>query len=1065
MKGYVCVVSDILTNVQVMNNKNCDMGRTKDLSCNLDKKPEFQNNINNEIIGEGQREISKRETQIGSKVQIRKKKSTHLDIVLKRLASYGDSQQAEEANKNQYTNSIINEDEEATKKDGAKMVTTRNKSFPFNEQTNKLVLKDAIPAVLVTPNQEVQINHPDGRSLESWDNIPHDNETLFEDHQSLEPFLSCNQDQKISPVEDRTLESLKSNNKDIEIYKVDDKSVEPFDSCNQEVKVTHEDDKSLAYKVPLVDDRQLESLGSKCFDNKKDLIKDDLKNLMKIAIQDLKSSLSIATESKPLSQKQNIECDFKHQEKMHAKEKDNGTIEIGCKHCQKFDKHVQCDLMKKEGKDKQESQTFQCRECKYTATRYTILSQHVKIVHKKEVRYECSACKFKAFHKAAVTFHQKTEHKDVRTRIFGINCALCEDGEMHTNCEFAMPGRFVKRDDEQKKDLKCKLCSFETALLIYLKSHIRLVHSEGADPLLIQNCNHCEFQSLSLQSIQRHVQSLHEHITRYYCTMCEYKSFFSHHVLQHIKSHHKSEEAAVRPITCLICKSATESCKCIGKKETKILKEEYGARGPKALKCPSCEFETNSNPSLNFHKRTQHFNDNWYYCDSCEKKSFSKKRVARHINISHQDVNAKVKHFGCFKCQSNTEHIQCGISPNFKKKSNISSLPPNAQMKRMGCFQCYSNKDHNQCDKNPYTKQEKGNINKPHKLECIEIECAYRTSKLQYLSTHQRLNHSSEAIPKEAILKCNLCEYESNISVVMDRHIQSMHDKLVRFSCSICVKKSFFKPSISAHIENHHKNGKARILVIGCSQCEDKTPHNTCESVSDVRRNNALMTTIKDNAYIYQRRKLNSNSYNCKLCSIVRHSHKDMMIHIKTYHPSEKLFDCDSCQYKCNWLPNLRTHQQAKHSGTKYECELCGWKTAWKPPFFEHKRVVHGIFQKKSKYRNDLEHSEDLCHLCGFKANSKRSMRLHKSSECEMKSNPTSHRMETYKQMESRIQDEGSHCTHCKKLAASPNALAQHKTAVHNMRGRYRDCKHCGFQATSIFHLKTHKYEAHQKME
>jgi hypothetical protein len=112
-----------------------------------------------------------------------------------------------------------------------------------------------------------------------------------------------------------------------------------------------------------------------------------------------------------------------------------------------------------------------------------------------------------------------------------------------------------------------------------------------------------------------------------------------------------------------------------------------------------------------------------------------------------------------------------------------------------------------------------------------------------------------------------------------------------------------------------------------------------------------------------------------------------------------------------------------------------------------------------------LEHSEDLCHLCGFKANSKRSMRLHKSSECEMKSNPTSHRMETYKQMESRIQDEGSHCTHCKKLAASPNALAQHKTAVHNMRGRYRDCKQCGFQATSIFHLKTHKYEAHQKME
>ena len=155
-----------------------------------------------------------------------------------------------------------------------------------------------------------------------------------------------------------------------------------------------------------------------------------------------------------------------------------------------------------------------------------------------------------------------------------------------------------------------------------------------------------------------------------------------------------------------------------------------------------------------------------------------------------------------------------------------------------------------------------------------------------------------------------------------------------------------------------------------------------------------------------------------------------MMIHMKTYHRNDKIFDCDTCEYKSNWLTNLRTHQQAKHSGTKLTCELCGWKTAWKPPFFEHKRVVHGIFQNNSKYKTDLEHSEDLCDLCGFTANSKRSMRLHKSSDCKMKSNPSANR--------------------------------QHKEAVHDMRGRYTNCKDCGFQATSLFHLNTHKNESHR---
>ena len=247
-----------------------------------------------------------------------------------------------------------------------------------------------------------------------------------------------------------------------------------------------------------------------------------------------------------------------------------------------------------------------------------------------------------------------------------------------------------------------------------------------------------------------------------------------------------------------------------------------------------------------------------------------------------------------------------------------------------------------------------------------------------------------ETIRKEFIFECDQCEFENKRKGNMIIHIQSIHDKLVKFSCSVCALKSFFKQKITAHIDCHHKQGQARVLVIGCSQCSTEIPHNICDSVIDDRRKYENRYNKTKKKIISNSLKSNLNKYNCKLCIFVAHSNKTMYIHMNTNHQNDKLFDCDSCEYKCNWLPNLRTHQRAKHSGTKYECELCGWKTGgWKPWFFEHKRVFHGIFQKYSKYKTDLEHTEDLCDLCGFTANSKRSMRLHKTSDCKMTSNPS----------------------------------------------------------------------------
>ena len=334
-------------------------------------------------------------------------------------------------------------------------------------------------------------------------------------------------------------------------------------------------------------------------------------------------------------------------------------------------------------------------------------------------------------------------------KISRIGCKQCQKSEEHLQCDL-IDNKFkdiqtstILQCEECKytstkkkalskhvrivhKNIKCKQCSFVAALPLFRNGHIKLIHSDGADPLLVKNCNHCEFQTLKTQVLRVHVKSKHNKQTKFYCTKCEYKSYFSRNVLHHIKSHKNSDDAQVRPMPLL----------------------EEIIEVPKSKKCPYCEFRTNSAPSLSFHKRTQHANNTWYNCDQCDKTSFSKERILRHIQLYHKDIEAHVRRIGCFECQSNTGHIQCKVSSKLKK--------PNSP---------------------------------PKKLDCKEIGCDNTTTKLHHHIIHQRLSHSSEAIPKESILKCDLCEFENNRKMVMGRHIKSKHDKLVMFSCSVCAKK------------------------------------------------------------------------------------------------------------------------------------------------------------------------------------------------------------------------------------------------------------------------------------
>ena len=478
-------------------------------------------------------------------------------------------------------------------------------------------------------------------------------------------------------------------------------------------------------EIIAVEDKSSTNLDDKSLNYNEHSIKEDLKSLMKVVVQELKPSLPLA-KNMHMSKEQCLECDFtsKYKQKMedHEKSIHNGEVRftcsqcshksfyehemikhmevmhfeeeviihgIGCELCNKSVKHKKCDLMNEEENVRPISLDLMCKDCQYTCKEQISLKHHVKNNHN-TMRYACDKCKFQAIYKSVIDVHQKAAHNQEDIRIIGIGCKSCKSGEIHTQCKVGRPKGFVRWDSQMKKHLKCRECSFETGLPLYLRNHIKLIHADNSDPLKILNCLHCEFQTLNGLSLKNHLRALHEKKTRFYCSKCDYKAFYSYYIAQHIKSNHKNEGAEVKVLTCQSCKSKDFNCIC-----NKILKKtvqrttDYSKLEPKSLKCPSCAFTSNFVSSLNFHKRTQHVNDEWYFCNICDTKSYSKQKVTIHIQLKHNDrLGAKAKQIGCSQCKSSSDHQQCEL--------NVNPTKPRTKLKNRGTEKC----KYNDCDYN-----------------------------------------------------------------------------------------------------------------------------------------------------------------------------------------------------------------------------------------------------------------------------------------------------------------------------------------------------------------------------
>ena len=423
------------------------------------------------------------------------------------------------------------------------------------------------------------------------------------------------------------------------------------------------------------------------------------------------------------------------------------------------------------------------------------------------------------------------------------------------------------------------------------------------------------------------------------------------------------------------------------------------------LFCEECKYETNNKITLSIHVRSLHDKEVRYHCSQCVFKAFHRSSVKSHIQSKHKDEDARVLKNGCIHCKSGQKHTECIIKSETETCSKIRKF-------------------------------------KPRKIQPV-----------------------GDILENVPTISCQNCVFITNSKVAFKTHNESIHDHVLRYYCSECNFKTYWKRDMTEHIKTSHPDGNAGVLGVNCLRCSNNIEHERCtfKNINVIKRKVVNRTVIKRESNPIVK-------LECKFCHFIElNGFKKLMIrHYTKEHPTEKMLECDSCQYKTNYSPNLRGHKESKHGGAMFQCDTCDLKTKWKSQMSEHKRDVHGIY--RYKIRKNLEFKDALCDLCGFTAKSKKIMENHIISQCTA----TSKKPIT--------------CAQCGFIAKSAFYLDTHKYEVHETEQPNCDvcgvkrknkisllfhikrkhtnklitCAQCGFIAKSIFYLDTHKYEMHE---
>ncbi|XP_075045974.1 zinc finger and BTB domain-containing protein 40 isoform X2 [Mixophyes fleayi] len=370
------------------------------------------------------------------------------------------------------------------------------------------------------------------------------------------------------------------------------------------------------------------------------------------------------------------------------------------------------------------------------------------------------------------------------------------------------------------------------------------------------------------------------------CKSCDKIFLFRCRLEVHMK---RCRMAKRNPLQCKDCNVVQAS-----KKELDQHREEVHGylisrtnRGKRRMivTCDICGKEFAHPSGLQYHKRTEHFDEKPFSCEECGAKF-----AANSTLKNHQRLHTGERPFMCKHCHM-TFTQAAALSYHTKKK--------HSEGKMYVCQYC----DAVFAQSIELTRHVRTHTgDKPY----VCRECGKGFSQANGLSIHLRTFHNIED-PYD----CQKCRMSFPTLEENRQHIQVVHSKEYH-PCPSC-EKIFSAPSL---LERHivtHVGGKP----YNCEICDK-----AYQQLSGLWYHNR--THHPDLFAAQNHRSSKFSSAQCSSCEQVFSNTSILQKHTKIEHPDGKVYECEKCKQTYPTSAALQVHVKCKHSGSQpFQCLYC----------------------------------------------------------------------------------------------------------------------------------------------
>ena len=381
-------------------------------------------------------------------------------------------------------------------------------------------------------------------------------------------------------------------------------------------------------------------------------------------------------------------------------------------------------------------------------------------------------------------------------------------------------------------------------------------------------CNKCFSEK---QSLNRHIQSVHENKKTLECTSCMKRFSRMDHLKLHIACVHDNK----KEFMCLICK------KGFSRKD-----------------------------KLNNHILLVHEKEKSYQCDTCKCFFSTKQHLKRHIEIVHDEnkPNKKIyklknkdkKNIGKYESSTEINNVQSNLD------NVLDPIPvePSKATKQCSKIEENSNKGKQLIwDILIYDKKYNKNLER-------QSGCGKSTKKIHEKSRKNlKMPDFAKAIKYSQIQKktkelpwCHVCKINFNLEKELKDHIKSTHAEEKPYKCHqcpFCDKKMSREKTLKDHISSVHEKEKLY-------QCH------TCENFFSYKQH------LKRHIEMVHEKKKPFKCSTCERCFSQTHL---LNRHIETVHEGI-IFECVSCDARYSRKDKLKKHMDEKHKNPLENKEL-----------------------------------------------------------------------------------------------------------------------------------------------